>query len=166
MPRFTRARVRAALPLALVASLAGMAALTSAASANLPAPPTPILQPGTPLFGVVGTLGDVLNARTAPTTSSALVVRLSPRSAFSIACQTTGSLVRNPRWDPKGSRVWDRIILYSPDRGRMAAYVSDVYVGTPVTNAPTDALHGYKHGIPSCKNVRGLALPRYTVSRN
>ncbi|HXE45630.1 MAG TPA: hypothetical protein VN635_10560 [Conexibacter sp.] len=163
MPRFTR-RVRAALPLALVASLAGMAALTSPASAGFP--PTPWLQPGTPAFDIVGTNGDVLNARTAPTTLAAVVVRLLPRTALSIACQTTGPLVRNPRWDPKGSRVWDRTIMYRADAGYFAAYVSDVYMGTPAVNAPTDAAHGYKHGIPNCKGVNGSTLPRYTVSRN
>ncbi|HXE45629.1 MAG TPA: hypothetical protein VN635_10555 [Conexibacter sp.] len=164
MPRFTR-RVRAALPLALVASLAGMATLTSAASARLPAP-VPVVKPGTPSFGIVGVVGELLNVRAAPTTLSARVLRLSPRTRFSIACQTTGGLVQDPRWDATGSRVWDRIILSSPETGTFVAYVSDVYVGTPVKNAPTDAANGYKHGIPNCNRVKGLMLPSYTVSRN
>ncbi len=85
-----------------------------------------------------------LNERSAPRLSAAVTGSLAYRSAISISCQASGSLVGR-------STVWDRLTS--------GAYVSDYWVSTPGYDTWTP-------GIPRCGSTSPGASTGRTVSHN
>jgi hypothetical protein len=81
------------------------------------------------VYSVVGTGGNGLNVRTAPSLGAGLVANLRDGTAIDIVCQTRGD-------DVMGSTMWDRI------EGPVVGYLADYYTTTPVVNNPSPGLPG------------------------
>jgi hypothetical protein len=82
------------------------------------------------VYSVIGTGGNGLNVRTAPSLGAGLVSNLRDGIAIDIVCQTRGDNV-------VASTMWDKID--QPVDG----YVADYYTTTPVVNNPSP-------GLPTC----------------
>lgn len=91
------------------------------------------------VYSVIGTQGNGLNVRTAPSLSAGLVSNLRDGTAIDIVCQTRGDNV-------VASTMWDKID--QPVDG----YVADYYTTTPVVNNPSP-------GLPTCGTTPTPSTP-------